>query len=220
MYNETVNVGFAPCVLDSDGEPASGDPVSDFITTYRANFPSVYDNPIDKWNIQCFANEAKLEEYYARNPSNANFGAFVIEDPDSLTSVTSEVEYKLRQNATNFAAVDQIYGGSHNTETGLFMYLATFELQMQLHFESSVVNHKLGVSSADKNLLGSLGVKQAPTTGHYDYLGKDENYLSMGPMYLMMMLSSIVCELLQEILMEKQEKVRSRRSESNELGMR
>ncbi|GMH77564.1 hypothetical protein TrLO_g11623, partial [Triparma laevis f. longispina] len=219
MYNETVNIGFAPCTLDPNGDPVTGDPLGNFITTYRANYPSAIgsttlSNPMDDWNIQCFPNEGDLEDHYMKNPSNANFGAFILEDPQSLLSNFKEVSYKIRQNATNFGAVDQVYGGSHNTESGLFMYLATFELQMQLHFESSIVNHKLDVSSQEKNLLGMMGVKKAPTTGHYDYEGKDANYLNMAPMYLMMMMSSIVCELLQEILLEKEEKFKATLSTS------
>jgi hypothetical protein len=214
MYNATVNVGFAPCTLDTNGDPVSGDPVGNFITTYKANYPSAYASPIDQWNIQCFEDEDALEDHYVQNPSNANFGAFIIKDPTSLTGTGKEVEYTLRQNASSFSAVDTVYGGPHNTDKNLFMYLATFELQMQLHFESSVINHKLGLSSVDGNIIGTMDLKQAPTTGHYDYQGKESNFLSMAPMYLMMMLSSIVCEMLQECLMEKEEKYKATLSTS------
>ena len=179
------------------------------------------ENPIASYNLVCLEDSAAVDSYFRKNPnipwspgdgdiSTVNLGAFVFtSDVADLLDASVPVSYIQRHNASTLAAMDSTaskYGGSHNKDISDFFYLLTWQLQLQLHFEDSLVYHRAAGRLSPQSGTLATNVRRGATWSHYDYGGKDTTFLNMTPLYLVMIVSTIVCELLQELLMEKEYK--------------
>jgi len=213
MYGENVTLGFAPCSLDTvTGEPLANDPVGLFMETFRDHFGDAVgatgteiDSPLDDYILRCFATEADLEDWYKSIESPANFGGFVFESPSRIMDLTKEVAYTMRGNSSGFATMGAEYGADHNTDHSIFTFIANLQASLQSYFEESLVSHRTNTNY----MLGNTDIKMAPTWAHYDYLGKNSNFENMTPLCLVMVMSCVVCEILQEILTEKEKKFKA-----------
>ena len=126
-----------------------------------------------------------------------------------LLDLDHAVEYTMRGNVSYIPSIlagASVYGGSHAIETTAFDQYAglAWTLPMQAHFENAIIRHRLPAHTGPQAVKANI--RRLPTWGHYDYHGKDTSYKNMAPMYLLFMVSSIVCELLQELLAEKENK--------------
>ncbi|GMH75937.1 hypothetical protein TrRE_jg2114 [Triparma retinervis] len=212
MYGDNVTLGFAPCQLDSNGDPLSDDTVGQFMQTFRNHFADAISatgaavaSPLDDYILKCFKNEEDLEDWYTSNVSPANFGGFVFETAADIADLTSEVAYTMRGNASGFGIMGVEYGSDHNTDHNIFTFVANMQAGLQSYFEESLVSHRTNTDF----MLGNTDIMMAPTWAHYDYLGKNSNFENMTPLCLVMVMSCIVCEILQEILTEKEKKFKA-----------
>ena len=200
--DETIKLGFAPCDLGADGKPLPNDNVGNFISLFEKytsnDYLGIAEDPVSRYDIRCFETEKELDKYYKKNPSKANMGGFVFDKPKQILELESEVAYTMRTNSSGFDLMENIYGGDHNTDHQIFNMVLTFKLSLQALFEDCLITFR----TKQRPKVG-FNVRMAPTTTHYEYKGADSNFENMTPMYLIMIISSIVCELLQDILAEK-----------------
>eukprot|EP00520_Triparma_pacifica_P008731 CAMPEP_0118633290 /NCGR_PEP_ID=MMETSP0785-20121206/914_1 /TAXON_ID=91992 /ORGANISM="Bolidomonas pacifica, Strain CCMP 1866" /LENGTH=2399 /DNA_ID=CAMNT_0006524147 /DNA_START=106 /DNA_END=7305 /DNA_ORIENTATION=- len=213
MFNENITLGFAPCTLELDSEtnemvPTATDSVGKFMETFRAHFkeavPSAED-PIADYKLKCFASEEAFEEWFVSNESPANYGGFVFDDKSQIEDLTKAVSYTMRGNSSGFGVMGTPFGGAHTTDHNIFNFLVTLQTSLQSYFEESLVSHRTGTNY----MLGMTDIKMAPTWTYHDFENKESNFQNMTPMCLVMVMSCIVCEILQEILAEKEEKYKA-----------
>jgi hypothetical protein len=188
----------------------------DVLGDYYKKNPTVMRDPA--W-VAYYANASATEDDQPdfADESVYNLGGIVFSAQSALLldDLSVPVEYTQRHNASLLPAayVESPYGGSHNTDVNNFMYVISWQLQLQAYFEDVLVAFR-SKTPDDENEAANIGnrvhantnVVRSSTWDHYFYSGSDGTYMDMAPMFHVMILSSIVCELLQDVLSEKENK--------------